>query len=69
MCGSTALYTSSDALLKASGSSAQLIEAYSGLNSYLEPHVCVKCGFVALFVKDSGQLKELPKAKGWKQVT
>ena len=68
MCNSSAVYTNSNALLRASGSSLQLIEPYSELNTYLEPYICVQCGFVAMFAKDVDQLKDLPNAKGWQQV-
>ncbi len=68
MCNSTAVYTNSHALLRASGNSLQLIEPYSELNTYLTPYVCVQCGFVAMFVEAIDQLKDLPDGKGWEQV-
>ena len=66
-CDATSVYTSANALVRASGSGLQLIEPYSELNTYLTPYVCTACGFVALFVKNTSQLKNLPNAKGWEQ--
>ncbi len=68
VCNSMTVYTNSNALLRASGSSLQLIEPYSELNTYLTPYVCTQCGFVAMFVKRIDQLIDLPNAKGWEQV-
>ncbi len=65
---STAVYTNSNALLRASGNSLQLVDPYNELNTYPTPYVCVQCGFVAMFVKDIDQIKGLPDGKGWEQV-
>lgn len=67
-CESTSIFTSDNALLRASGNALQLIEAYSELNTHLRPYVCTECGYVIMFVKKTEQLKKLENAKGWKPV-
>ncbi len=32
------------------------------------PYVCMNCGYVAIYISDMNDVKDLPKTKGWKKV-
>jgi hypothetical protein len=63
---STELYTNPDSELRASGRYLELID--NELELDLQPYVCTNCGFVALHIVDTDELKSLPHKSGWKHV-
>ena len=67
MCNSTEVYTNPESEFRASGSLVELSDIDNELQIDLIPYVCMKCGFVAMFVNDMDQIKDLPDQQGWER--
>ncbi len=66
MCNSSEVYSNPKAEFRAS---SYLVDLEDDENEiYLTAYVCKDCGFTAMYVEDLGDIKGLPKMKGWERV-
>lgn len=68
MCNSTEVYTNPESEFRASGDIVELSDMNNGLQIYLVPYICMKCGFAAMFVDDMDEIRDLTEQKGWRRV-
>ncbi len=67
-CSSPDVYANPESEFRASGNIVRLNDLDNELEIEVTPFVCVRCGFVALFILDEDKVAKLPEQKGWARV-
>jgi hypothetical protein len=71
MCDSNEIYENTDVSFSVNGNDVSLSDdtGREPLVFSFVPYVCMNCGFTSMYVGDMDDIKNLPKTKGWKNVT
>jgi hypothetical protein len=67
MCNSSEVYFNPEAEFRNSGGVLELDDTKNRMMIYPIPYVCRECGFVAMYVEELEEIRDLPNMKGWKK--